>query len=365
MKKFILIILIVLGVLIMLKPVSAIIKDSIGNIMYRGNVVTGIVAKDNGNKSYDCYISESEVAYPKIFTLSANPNLAVGDKVRILYKGGCKELPIILPPSTASVTTFNGYVLITAYPNALKLFDMDGTLIKELLGGGWSYGGCAITMDAQGNIYLIHYNVLTKYDNELSEVATVGLAPGCDWFETCEVGPDNFLYTLEGTSNEYHLVKRNLSDLSIVSQVETDIEEAYTYTGGMCFDSDGYWYCYKLDGTKIDKLDTSGNIVATLDMPNFYGYYAGCAVVGNNLYFSKTSSIMYYIPLSLSGYTEWSPGSAICYGVASSGGYLILTGWDGDGDGATSKYDSGRNLIWTKKLDPITSYGYKAGGYNF
>ena len=104
MKKFILIILIFLGVLIMLKPVSAIIKDSIGNIMFRGNVVAGIVAKDNGDKSYDCYISESEVAYPKIFTLSANPNLAVGDKVRILYKGGCKELPIILPPTTVAIT---------------------------------------------------------------------------------------------------------------------------------------------------------------------------------------------------------------------------------------------------------------------
>jgi len=124
MKKFILIILI-LGVLIMLKPVSVIIKDSIGNIMYRGNVVTGIVATDNGDGSYDCYISESEVAYPKIFTLSANPNLAVGDKVRILYKGGCKELPIILPPSTAvsSIELFESYlaegatVFLAAYSN--------------------------------------------------------------------------------------------------------------------------------------------------------------------------------------------------------------------------------------------------------
>ena len=102
MKKFILIIIIILGVLIMLKPVSAIIKDSIANIMYRGNVVTGTVAVVNGDGSYDVFISESDVAYPKIFTLSANPNLAVGDKVRILYKGGCKELPIILPPSTAA-----------------------------------------------------------------------------------------------------------------------------------------------------------------------------------------------------------------------------------------------------------------------
>lgn len=82
----------------MLKPISKIIKDSIGNIIFRGNVVTGIVEADNGDGSYDVFISESDKAYPKIFTLSANPNLAIGDKVRILYKDGCKELPIILPP---------------------------------------------------------------------------------------------------------------------------------------------------------------------------------------------------------------------------------------------------------------------------
>jgi len=82
----------------MLKPINSIIKDSISNIMFRGNVVTGIVATDNGDGSYDVFISESDRAYPKIFTLSRNPDLAVGDKVRILYKNGCKELPIILPP---------------------------------------------------------------------------------------------------------------------------------------------------------------------------------------------------------------------------------------------------------------------------
>jgi len=87
----------------MLKPINSIIKESIGNIIYRGNVVTGTVAIDNGNGSYDVFISESDRAYPKIFTLSRNPNLAVGDKVRILYKNGCKELPIILPPVAASI----------------------------------------------------------------------------------------------------------------------------------------------------------------------------------------------------------------------------------------------------------------------
>jgi len=88
----------------MLKPINSIIKDSIGNIMFRGNVVTGIVATDNADGSYDVFISESDRTYPKIFTLSRNPDLAVGDKVRILYKNGCKELPIILPPVAPSVT---------------------------------------------------------------------------------------------------------------------------------------------------------------------------------------------------------------------------------------------------------------------
>jgi len=96
----------------MLKPINSIIKDSIGNIIYRGNVVTGTVATDNGDGSYDVFISESDRAYPKIFTLSRNPDLAIGDKVRILYKNGCKELPIILPPVKPPV--LEGWNLLTA-----------------------------------------------------------------------------------------------------------------------------------------------------------------------------------------------------------------------------------------------------------
>jgi len=160
MKKVILIILIILGVLIMLKPVSAIIKDSIGNIVYRGNVVTGIVAVDNGNKSYDCYISESEVAYPKIFTLSANPNLAVGDKVRILYKGGCKELPIILPPTTAVVL---GDLIICAYETH-QIWRCDGisNTIKDTLDTIiWNPSGAVVI---NGNLVTVGYVVSEEYD---------------------------------------------------------------------------------------------------------------------------------------------------------------------------------------------------------
>ena len=46
----------------------------------------------------------------------ANPNLAVGDKVRILYKGGCKELPIILPPTimASQIELFESYLAESA-----------------------------------------------------------------------------------------------------------------------------------------------------------------------------------------------------------------------------------------------------------
>ena len=103
----------------MFKNISSIIKDSIGNIIYRGNVVTGTVAVVRGDGSYDVFISESDIAYPKIFTLSANPDLAVGDKVRILYKNGCKELPIILPPV---ITVIPGDLIICCFHFGLMLF---------------------------------------------------------------------------------------------------------------------------------------------------------------------------------------------------------------------------------------------------
>ena len=90
----------------MLRPITEIIRNNVGNIIHRGFVVTGEIAKDNGDGSYDVFISEEAKEYPKIFTLSRNPDLVIGDKVRILYKNGCKELPIILPPIAGGKTYY-------------------------------------------------------------------------------------------------------------------------------------------------------------------------------------------------------------------------------------------------------------------
>ena len=127
----------------MLKPINSIIKDSIRNIVFWGNVVTGTVATDNGDGSYDVFISESDRAYPKIFTLSANPDLAVGDKVRILYMNGCKELPIILPPVTIAIT--GEWVsptehIVSAWWNEERIYDEDISTYSatNVSGKAWS-----------------------------------------------------------------------------------------------------------------------------------------------------------------------------------------------------------------------------------
>jgi len=177
----------------MLKPINSIIKDSIGNIMFRGNVVTGIVATDNGDGSYDVFISESDRAYPKIFTLSRNPDLAVGDKVRILYKNGCKELPIILPPVAPSIT---GDLIICCFETD-KIWRCSGltSTIKDTITNISNPAGLTV---ANGNLVSANDSYIYIHDG-FSEIILDQFEPpyyyinglafdgtnliSCDWFK--------------------------------------------------------------------------------------------------------------------------------------------------------------------------------------
>ena len=103
----------------MLRPINAIIRDNIGNIIYRGFFVTGEVAVDNGDGSYDVYIAGESKAYPNIFTLARNPDIEVGDTVRILYKNGDKNNPIIFPPVKPTAIT-GEWVLPTGHIDYLN-----------------------------------------------------------------------------------------------------------------------------------------------------------------------------------------------------------------------------------------------------
>ena len=77
------------------------ITDSIRNrtiniIKYRNNVVTGEIAVDNGNHTYDVYMSSSTDAYPGVPTIMRESDFAVGDAVEILMEYGNREMPIII-----------------------------------------------------------------------------------------------------------------------------------------------------------------------------------------------------------------------------------------------------------------------------
>lgn len=96
----------------MLRPIEEIIRNNVGNIIHRLSIVTGEVAIDNGDGSYDVFIAGEPKAYPNIFTLARDPDIAVGDTVRILYKNGDKNNPIIWPPEkpTELIKLFENYL---------------------------------------------------------------------------------------------------------------------------------------------------------------------------------------------------------------------------------------------------------------
>ncbi len=357
----------------MLKPINSIIGDSISNVIYRGNIVTGIVATNNSDGSYNVFISESGKAYPKIFTLSRNPNLVVGDKVRILYENGNKELPIILPPVTPTVTIPLRFALIVASPNEIQLFNMDGNLTKQLSFSGLSYAEAGITIDSQGNIYTKEWEVIKKYDSNLNLLKTHNISEDTDqdhyYISDIKIGPDGYLYTLENTFNGDYVYRRDSITLEIIDSCSglgasgmttfcLNLEENI-----LSGEIEIHFYVY--DSPYIRKyVFSSGNLLASEYVGSLSNEYAGCAVLGSYVYFVKDTNEVMYLPLDLSAHTIWNMPSNIAYALTVADSHLIISGWDGAGDGATSKYDSGRNLIWTEKLT-AAAYAYKAGGYNF
>ena len=345
----------------MLRPINEIIKNNVGNIIHRLSVVTGEVAVDNGDGSYDVFIAGDPKAYPNIFTLARDPDIAVGDTVRILYKNGDKNNPIIWPPEKPTVIP-RRYVLIVTGPDELQLFNMDGVLLKQVANIGWAYSGCAVTLDSKGNIYTDEDGeIIKKYDPNMNLLITKNIE-GDNWIETINAGPDGYIYTLELIDEGYNIKKRSTNDLSIQAVIPITTEVYYAYEGALGIDSNGNFFVYQ--NPYVEKYNSAGAMIAQLNVGNLNNGYAGCGVLGNYVYFVKNTNEVIYLPLDLSTYSIWNLPSAIAYALTVTDGHLILSGWDGDNDGATSKYDSNRNLIWIKKLTSA-DYAYKAGGYNF
>jgi len=355
MKRLFYVLLIFIGVLVMFKPINSIIKDSIGNIMFRGNVVTGIIATDKGDGSYDVFISESDRAYPKIFTLSRNPNLAVGDKVRILYKNGCKELPIILPPVKASAVDYIFVIYQTGGNYYLNRYTYDGVLSSELgilseITSGTIY---RINVDSNQNIYIFNYNYPTmkvyKYDKN-GNYLLVKTVEGKEYY-SC-ISPNGYLYTLSGDVKN-RIRERNLSDLEINQTYYLTAGHDYYY---LTFDSDSYAYLYDTDyptkgyvkwiiGTGLVSRHYQTNNSSSLDSWVVAGDYIGCA------YFNP-----YTIAKALnSDRVAWTLDDiSTLYKMTSTPDYFICLGIDSGGKLIIEKYTPERVKQW--KTEVATSF---------
>ena len=364
MKKFILIILIILGVLIMLKPVSAIIKDSIGNIMFRGNVVTGIVATDNGDKSYDCYISESDVAYPKIFTLSANPNLAVGDKVRILYKGGCKELPIILPPTTAAAGVTH-YIYVawedSSYDNWIYQYSDAGVLLNTWEVESMENIGNPMAVDVSDNVYYISSNQHTIYKRNSNGVLTLTKTE-TNYIYGIVAGADGFIYTYEYDSsfNNGYISKRNVTDLVSIGTKTVDAGGVHTYYG-MTIDSSGRIYMVNATHKRYETWDYSLGLIAESETPIEY-LFASLAVIDYRLFNIDWDGGGHGIllPKDYSSGETGFPFADISrpYNLGTKGDYCLLIGIE-PFTLLIGKYDISGTKIWTTAV--TTSYSMSCG----
>lgn len=243
----------------MLRPINAIIKDNVGNIIHRGFVVTGEVTKDNGNKSYDVKIAGEEKEYPRIFTLARNPDLAIGDTVRILYKNGCKELPIILPPVKPTAITPLIAVIVQQYSedDYLRFYNADLILQNSyLLGNGVVYFETdCMAMDKQNNVYYIKSPYwLTKIDSNGNELLTTPIA---GYPESIAIGADGYIYTREQDGKVY---KRSVTDFSSQGFIRLTIGKNYY---GLVLDEDGNMFTANSTDDVMEKWSSVGVKVAS------------------------------------------------------------------------------------------------------
>ena len=339
----------------MLKPISAIIKDSIGNIMFRGNVVTGTVAVVRGDKSYDVFISESDIAYPKIFTLSANPDLAVGDKVRILYKGGCKELPIILPPTTAAAAVSPLiYVLNQTYGEDgwLKQIGLDGTILNTWDVPQNPYDYDSMCVDGLNNIYITYGDSIVKRNVSGNIVLT---KTGINYADSVAIGRDGYLYSME-TDNKVH--KRDL--LTLASQSYITLTAAKSYYG-LCLDSNGNIYTVNDTDDVIEKWTSDGVKFANHAIARAFSSSLGLAGDYIARISSAAGGYSYIIHKSLDSNEATFPLTNLDYEYAAgslSDKYLFIgTNYD-DGNFYLEKYSLDKSLDWSVMIEGTELYDY-------
>jgi len=371
MKKL-LFILLFIGVLIMLRPINAIIKDNIGNIIHRGFVVTGEVAKDNGNGSYDVFISGEAKEYPKVFTLAREPDLAVGDKVRILYKNGCKELPIILPPVKPTAPAITGEIFVTFETgnpeiSTIKSFTTEGVEVSSWTPEDYQLMYNGMCVDSSGNVYYVAFSSphkIIKYDSLGNEVIKLSASYQ---IRHIAISSDGYIFTHEFTDeNNNMIMKRSASTLQILSSFQLDPWTNSFY--GMAFYDNDYFYMVNSSSDEIEIWRVStGSKIASVAIDSKKTSLTSLAVAGSTVLGVDFTKQPWYVPTNLgASEIDWSTEITRCGSVASKDGYFYVFGSKVYGGSLyLGKYTETGEKVWVIEVIGAGYWPSSVGAYPF
>ena len=319
-------------------------QNLLGNIKYRNNVVTGVVAVDNGNYTYDVYISSSADAYPNIPTTMREPDFAVGDAVEILMEYGNREMPIIIGLAkkvvqeievidiNTLVTTLDAYATsgASSYLEG-RIEDIDG--YENCILRGFHYGlttGYGLDTYTTGSFEAGAYSIqATGLSGETTYnfQAYVNDADGDE-----QVGENKTFTTLTATAHYLYSADYETHKISKHSGIGETILETWDAPGS------GYISGLTNDGTNLingDEVDKkiyihngfSSGITSSFPTPAGY-YISGLAFDGINLISSNWNTGMIYVHSGISSgvtssFNSPSTGSRLPRGLTVIGGNLI------------------------------------------
>ena len=337
----------------------------VGQTNYRINIVKGVVAVANINKTFDCYIAGETVIYPNIPTFSRDPKLQVGDEVTIEFINGCRETPAILAPEDIRErpdTTLPGitryiYIVFEDFVSSkvyINSYTLDGVYVTQ-----WEieftelyYGENVLCVDVDENVYTITANnhSIKKRDSGGTLVLT---KTETNYIYNIATGPDGYIYTLEFDSgfNDGYISKRNASDLVSVDTLIIDASGAKAYDG-FAIDSDSNFYVTNDTDGRYEKWTWLGGLIASRNSTSSIND-GGLGIAGIKLgSLDRTGRHPITIPLALDANETDGVLEDILrpMKVGTISGFLLYFGQDNIGGEWIGKYTSDLTKVWTLEL---------------
>jgi len=359
-----------MGVFILLKPIGEFKVGAIGNIVHHRNLVTGIITADNGDKSYAVEIGESGKSTKKIFTLSPDPDLAVGDKARVLYRGGNKEDMILLAPTKPAIVVA-GYIFVYCWTAehgyCIKSYTANGVYISTFSVSELQDWNNVLAVDADNNVYCVLYNLLKCHDKDgnLLYQVSVPISSVCN-------GPDGHIYTYEMQAEwgEIRFAKRAPGDSTII---ESKAPSSQAGTQALIMDSNKNIYITRYTGTGTEKY----NFNDTPPLPviaynaDIWSYQRTLAVVNGILSIcGRWGEEVKTAKLDLSAYIDESFDFATITwprGLGNVGNDYLCVAYDNSNDYAVlGRYNSNGIKIWETNIGTFADTTvYQVAAYPF